>query len=282
MDLELLRALSGNTAIRICFILLVACIAHLSLRATISLVIHRLLDKVRFHSQEERKKRENTLISTFQTLGAVIIWIAAVLFVLVELNVNLTALLTGAGVFGVVVGFGAQNSIKDFLAGVFIIGENQFRVGDIVSIKAAGSDISGIVEEITIRITKLRNLDGQLHIIPNGSIEIVTNLTFEFANVNIDVGVSYDSDIDKVEEVMNQVGKEMAEDNGWKNMINEPIQFLRVDRFGDSQIIIKALGRVEPASQWEVAGEFRRRLKKAFEKNNISIPFPQVVVHKDK
>lgn len=282
MDSQLLQVLAENTAIRVCFILLAACVIHLSLRATLSLLIHRLLDKVTFHSQEERKKREDTLIAAFQTMGAVIIWFAALLFLLVELSVNLTALLTGAGVFGVVVGFGAQNTIKDFLAGVFIIGENQFRVGDIISLKAAGSDVSGIVEDLTMRITKLRNLDGQLHIIPNGSIEIVSNLTFEFANVNIDIGVSYDSDVDQVEKTMNTVGKTMAEDDEWRNRIIEPIKFLRVDNFADSQITIKALGRVEPASQWEVAGEYRRRLKKAFDKAKINIPFPQIVVHKAK
>ena len=193
-----------------------------------------------------------------------------------------SALATGAGLLGAIIGFGAQDSIRNILSGIFIIAENQYRIGDIVSLRVASKDVSGTVEDVSIRITRLRDLDGNTHIIPNGSIMVTSNLSFDFANVNIDVGVGYEADIDHVEKVINMVGKKLAEDEQWKQHIFEPIQFLRVDAFDESSVRVKALGKVEPAQQWGVAGEYRRRLKKAFEKESIKIPYNQVVIREGK
>lgn len=252
------------------------------IRQSIGRVIRRVVKGHKYSSKVDEKKREQTLINLLSTASAVLLWTIAVIVILSILEVNIAALMTGAGLIGIVVGFGAQSSIKDFLAGVFIIAEDQYRVGDIVTLYADGNLISGVVEDITIRITRLRDLDGNMYIVPNGSTNIVNNRTFEYANVNVDLRVAYESDVDAVERVINEVGNKLAEDETWKEDIFEPIQFLRVDGFEDSAVRIKALGKVRPAKQWDIAGEFRRRSKKAFEKNGIVIPFNQVVVHQSK
>ena len=272
----------SHVSVQVLTTLVVAMIVQLILRATISRLVRKIVRRHRFANQIDEEKRENTLVTIFRTAFAVLLWIIVIVVVLWQCRVNLAALMTGAGLIGIVVGFGAQSAIKDFLAGIFVIAENQYRVGDIVTLRPGNMEISGVVEDITIRITRLRDLDGNMHIIQNGSAGAVTNLSFGYANVNVDVRVAYESDVNKVEKIMNEVGDEMTKDEKWAGTIVEPIQFLRVDGFEDSGVRIKALGKVEPAMQWDVAGEFRRRLKKAFEKHDISIPLPQVVVHQAK
>ncbi|MCA9325538.1 mechanosensitive ion channel family protein [Candidatus Saccharibacteria bacterium] len=257
-------------------------VVQVVLRHTLRRIVERTVHSHHHSSRAEEKKREETLTSVFQATSAVLLWTIAVLVMLTQLHVNLVALLTGAGVLGVVIGFGAQEAVKDYLAGIFIIMENQYRVGDIVTLYADGANVGGVVEEITIRITKLRDLDGNLHIVPNGSGGVVTNRSFKFAAVNVDVGVSYDTDLEKAREVINIVGKAQAKAEKWADEILEPIEFLRVDKFGDSAVMLKCVGQVKPATQWDVAGDFRMRLKKAFDEAGIVIPFQQVVIHQAK
>lgn len=275
---DTLRELFDYPFARIVATVLAVMLLQFVLRVTIGFIVRRAVRGHRYETRLDEQKREETLTKIFRTALAVLLWTVAVLVILVQLNVNLAALMTGAGLIGIVVGFGAQTAIRDFLAGVFIIMENQYRVGDVVELDSAGSKISGVVEDITIRITRLRDLDGNMHIVPNGSATFVTNLTFKYANVNVDIGVSYDSDIDKVERVINKVGEQLAKDDAWKNHIFEPIQFLRVDAFDEMAVRIKALGKVEPAAQWDIAGEFRRRIIRAFAENKIKIPYPQIVL----
>lgn len=244
--------------------------------------IGRIVDSVieghHYKSRHDELQREETLTNIFKTATAVVLWIIAVIFTLQEFGFNLAALLTSAGVIGIVIGFGAQSLIKDYLSGMFIIIENQYRIGDVV--KIAGQ--SGLVEQITIRMTKLRDIDGNVYFVPNGEITTVKNMTLEFSGAVIDISVSYDTDINEVEKIINEVGKELAVDPKWEERILEPITFLRLDSFGDSSVNLKALGKVMPLEQWNVAGEYRRRLKKAFEVHHIEIPFPQRVVHERK
>lgn len=225
-----------------------------------------------------QQKRVDTLVEivgTLLTLGLAVIGVGAALVIL---DVNIAALIAGLGAAGVAFGLIAQSLIKDVIAGFFIIMENQYRVGDVVTL----GSVTGTVEEITLRITRLRDFNGDVHIVPNGASEVITNKTFGWSSVILEVGVSYDADIDKVTEVINEVGIKMSEDEQWAQYITEPIGFLRVDNFGDSSVNIKAIGRVEAGEQWSVAGEYRSRLKKAFDKAGIEIPFPQRVVHTKK
>ena len=139
--------------------------------------------------------------------------------------------------------------------------------------------VSGVVEQVTLRETVLRDLDGMVHHVPNGEIKISTNMTLEFSGINLDVGVGYDTDIEKLEKVINKVGEDLSKDENWKNDIIEPPKFLRISDFGDSAIMIKIVAKTEAMKQWKVTGELRKRLKIAFDKNNIEIPFPQRVIH---
>jgi small-conductance mechanosensitive channel len=276
---EIFLSIFHHPFTQIALILIVAVVLQIIIRRTIDRIVHRVLRRHKYASQLDEEKREHTLTTIFRTASAVVIWTTVIVLILVQLDVNIAALLTGAGVLGIIVGLGAQSAIRNFLAGLFIIAENQYRVGDIVTLTAAGKDISGVVEDITIRITRLRDLDGNLYTVQNGEVTVVSNSSFGYANVNIDISVAYNSDVDAVEKVMNDVGKAMLDDAKWSPHIFEPIQFFRVDGFEDSAVRIKALGKVEPAMQWELAGEYRRRIKKAFEKHHIEIPFPQQVVH---
>ncbi len=266
-----------NVLVQVSLTLLAAIILQLIFRLSIERIVHQAMRRHKYANQVDEEKREHTLTTIFRTASAVVIWITAIILILWQLDVNVTALMTGAGVVGIIVGFGAQSAIRDFLAGIFVIAENQYRVGDIVTLHAAGKDISGIVEDITIRITRLRDLDGNLHIVQNGEANIVTNLSFGYANVNVDIRIPYEADIDKIEAIINEVGAEMQKDKTWAPHIFEPIQFFRVDGFEDSAVRIKALGKVEPAMQWDIAGEFRRRLKKSLEKHGVTVPYPQII-----
>lgn len=231
-----------------------------------------------FISPEAEHKREDTLISIFDNAFTVILWLLALLMVLSEIGINTAPLIAGAGIVGLAFGFGGQYLIRDLISGFFIILENQYRVGDV----ACFGETCGLVERITLRTTILRDLDGVVHHVPNGEIKTASNLSKYYSRVNLNIGVAYNSDLEKVIKVVNEVGNELAKDKDWKELIIKPPQFLRVDDFADSAIIIKILGETKPIKQWDVAGELRKRLKIAFDKNKIEIPFPQRVIHEAK
>jgi len=244
-----------------------------------SVIITRFIRKIvvtkNHNSEEAEEKRENTLIAILVNSERVLIWVVAGMMILSELGVAIGPLMAAAGVVGIAFGFGGQYLIKDLISGLFIIFENQYRVGDVIKVGDAG----GLVEDITLRLTTIRDLDGTVHHIPHGEITTVANLSKEFARINLNIGVSYDCDLEKVISVVNAVGDEMAEDSKWKDMILSRPQFLRVNDFADSAVEIKILGETKPLKQWEVTGELRKRIKIAFDKEEIEIPFPQRVVH---
>lgn len=238
-------------------------------------IIRKLVPASHFHSPESEKQREDTLIQIARgTLGTVI-WVATALMVLAEFGINIGPLLAAAGVAGLAIGFGGQYLIRDVVAGLFIILENQYRVGDVVCL----DDTCGSVEAISIRMATLRDLDGAVHHVPHGVVSKVSNLSKEFARVNLNLGVSYASNLEEVIETINSVGRSLTEDPAWKGDILKPIEFVRVNEFADSAIMIKVMGDTKPLRQWAVAGEFRKRIKIAFDKAGIEIPFPQRVVH---
>lgn len=246
--------------------------------AFVEKIVRKAIVPGKFLTKEAERKREDTLIRVFSTALNVLVVITALLMILTELGVNTTPLIASAGIVGIAVGFGGQYLIKDFITGFFIILENQYRVGDVVCF----GDTCGLVEDINLRITVLRDLNGTVHHVPNGEISISSNLTKYHANVNLDIGIAYDADLEKVIKVINKVGNDLAKDPAWKDKIKEAPQFLRVDDFADSAIMLKILGKTFPLKQWEVTGELRKRLKIAFDKEKIEIPFPQRVIHMQK
>jgi len=229
------------------------------------------------HSKSWFDKRANTLTSIITTIVAVVIIVIAVSMVLSEIGVNLGPLLAGAGVASIVIGFGAQSIIKDFLSGLFIMLEDQYNQGDVIKVGDSGP--GGLVEELNLRRTVLRDLEGIVHSIPNGEITMVSNFTRDFARVKLDVPVAYGEDLDHVIDVINRVGNELAKDEYFKTLIKTPPQVLRVENFGDSGIEIRVLGDTRAMKHWEVTGELRKRLKKAFDQEGIEIPWPHTKLY---
>lgn len=229
-------------------------------------------------SDESEKKREDTLIRIFNGVARIIILVMAVLMVLQEVGLKIGPVLAGAGIVGLAFGFGGQYLIKDVITGLFIILENQFRIGDVVNIDGT----SGLVQDISLRKTTLRDLDGTVHHIPHGTITLVSNLSKDFARVNLNIGVAYDTNLEHLIKIIDRTGNELAEDPDYSDFVISPPKFLRVDQFADSAIIVKILGETKPLKQWEISGEFRKRLKTAFDKEGIEIPFPQRVIHQAK
>ena len=247
-------------------------------RNFIERIIRKVIVSDHFLSKEAEKKREDTLIRIISGAIGAIVWLVAGLMIFQELGIAIGPLLAAAGIAGLAFGFGGQYLIRDLISGLFIIFENQYRVGDVVCFDGT----CGLVEDISLRMTTLRDLDGTVHHVPHGEIKKVSNLSKYYARVNLNIGIAYNSDLEKVIGVVNRVGKELAEDAQWKDFIIKPPQFLRVDDFAESAIIIKILGETKPIKQWDVAGELRKRLKIAFDREGIEIPFPQRVIHQVK
>ena len=229
----------------------------------------------RGESREGLKRRADTLRRVFVGLARVIIILLILFMVLTEFTINIGPILAGLGVVGIAVGFGAQYLIRDLIAGVFIIMENQYRVGDVAKV----ADVAGVVEEVNLRKTVLRDLDGIVHHVPNGEIRVASNYSRHFARVNLDIPVSYGTDLNYAMEVINRVCDEMTEEEEWRRVIRSKPQVLRVNNLGDSGIDIKIVGDVKPLEQWRVTGELRLRLKNEFDRVGIEIPWPHTKVY---
>lgn len=244
---------------------------HRIIPHSLRLAIERQMKKA---SEEEIGQRIDTLASVFTGTGRGIVMLATLLMLLPLAGINIAPLLAGVGIIGLAVGFGAQSLVKDIISGLFILMDNQYSKGDVVTV----GGISGLVEDVGLRRTVLRDLDGIVHYVPNGQINVASNFTQEWSRVNMNVSVSYGEDLDHVFEVINRVGKELAEDPEFAPLIIDPPHVLRVDAFGDSGIEVKILGDTQPIRQWDVMGELRLRLKKAFDEEGIEIPFPHMTL----
>jgi len=238
-------------------------------------LVRRTLVRTKGEGQRSLQKRADTLIGVLMGLGKVVILVFLVFMILSELDIPIAPIMAGLGIAGLAVGFGGQYLIKDLIAGIFILLENQYRVGDVVRI----ADIAGLVEHINLRKTVLRDLDGIVHHVPNGEIKVASNFTSHFSRVNLNVSVSYGTDLDHAISVINRVGQEMTEDEKWRGVIVSTPQVLRVDSLGDSGIEIKILGDVKPIEQWAVMGELRLRLERTFDAEGIEIPWPHTKVY---
>jgi len=264
--------------IKIVAIVIVAYLFRKFAEIFIEKIIRKIIISDHFLTKEVERKRENTLIRIFTVSLGILIWLLALLMILQEVGIAIGPLLAAAGIAGLAFGFGGQYLIRDLISGLFIIMENQYRIGDVVCFDGT----CGLVEDISMRMTTLRDLDGIVHYVPHGEIKRVSNLSKQFARVNLNIGISYSSNLEQVISVVNKIGKELSEDPAWKEHILTAPQFLRIDDFGDSAIVIKILGDTKPLKQWDVTGELRKRLKIAFDQGGIEIPFPQRVVHQAK
>src|SRR4030042_2990470 len=222
----------------------------------------------------EAKKRAHTLGNTLRHGILIVISFIASLMILGELGIQLGPLLATAGIGAIAIGFGAQSLVKDVISGFFIILENQYRIGDVIEV----AGVSGLVESVSLRKTVLRDLKGKVHTIPNGEIKVVSNLSKEWSRSVLDLGISYRDDIDQIVDLLVQIGKEMESEEPYKSAILEPLQFLGVEKFDESQMVIRRMVKTVPLKQWEGGRRLRRRIKIRFDENGIQLPFPHRVL----
>lgn len=263
----------STAALRILLILVLAWVLLWLSRKTIRMM--RAYLSTRATSDMEELKRIETLGTVFRYIASVVIFVLAGMLVLSEMGISIAPILATAGVLGIAVGFGAQSLIKDYFNGFFLLLENQIRQGDVV--EAGGK--TGLVEEVTLRYVKMRDYDGNVHFIPNGTISTVTNMSRGFAYAVIDVGVAYRENLDQVMERMCEVGAEMQADEIFGAKILEPIEMAGVDKLGDSAVTLRCRFKVLPHEQWKVRREYLRRIKQNFDRNDIQIPFPHLTIY---
>ena len=253
-------------------ILLILLLAAIALRA-----IHRILPRLREaiaarQENAEDSRRIHTLSRVIRYVLTVVVTVVTGLLILGEFGVSVAPILGAAGVVGIAVGFGAQSLVKDYFTGFFLLLENQIRIGD--AVEAGGK--SGVVEELTLRYLRLRDYGGEVHFIPNGNISVVTNKSLGFACAVIDVGVAYGENIDRVMSVMRAVGEELRRAPAFSERILDDLEIAGVDQWADSSVVIRCRFRVVPLEQWNVRREFLHRLKDAFDREGIEIPFPHM------
>lgn len=227
-------------------------------------------------SKHSDKLRYDTLANALQKIFSFVLVAVAGLAALSHFNVDTAFLLSGAGALGIFLGIAGKDILMDLYTGAMVLIEDQYTLGDVIIIN---DDHAGAVEDITLRTVVLRDIDGNLHYVPHSQAQSVINMTPDFSRVKLDVGVAYDADLEKVKKVINEVGEALANDEDWKADFIKPIAFDRTLSFDESAVTVRALGDVQPGRQWAVSGEFNVRLKAAFDKNGIEIPFPQRVMH---
>lgn len=268
----------GLSLFHVVVILLVGLIAIRAARRALKKLEALLIERAQTEEEGSRiatEKRLRTLTSVLRTVAVIGIWGLVIVSTLNELGFNIGPLLAGAGIAGLAVGFGAQNLVRDVISGFFMILENQVRVGDVAVVNGTG----GLVENITFRTIILRDIEGVVHVFPHGSVTTLANRTMYWSAYVMDIGVSYATDIDRTIEVMKRVYQDLASDPVFAAKILEPIEVFGVDRYGPSEIVIKARIKTRPIEQWNVGREYRRRLKYAFDREGIEIPFPQRTLH---
>jgi small conductance mechanosensitive channel len=224
----------------------------------------------------EAVKRAETLGRVFRYVAAVVVSLIAGMLVLGELGISVAPILGAAGVVGLAVGFGAQSLVKDYFTGFFILLENQIREGDVVKL----GDHAGLVEVVTLRFVQLRDYDGCVHFVPNGSITTVINMSRGHAQAVMDVGVAYRENVDEVMALMKSVAAEMRGDPAFAPKLLDDFELAGVERWDESAVVLRGRFKVAPLEQWAVRREYLRRLKQAFDLQGIEIPFPQLVLHR--
>ena len=225
--------------------------------------------------ESEAEKRIDTLTGILLGALRIVLYTVFCIMLLGKFGIDIGPLLASAGILGLAVGFGAQELVRDYISGFFILLEDQLRAGDVAIINGTG----GLVENIGLRTISLRDFSGTVHIFQNGKISSLSNMTKAWSAMVFDIGVAYKENVDQVMEIMKQVGDELQNDEKYGPNIIEPIEVFGLDSFGESALVIKARLKTKPIQQWTIGREYRRRLKIAFDAQNIEIPFPHTTVY---
>jgi moderate conductance mechanosensitive channel len=221
-----------------------------------------------------REKRGRTVSQLLRSVGRVVIITIAILLTF-NVFINIAPILAGAGILGLAISFGSQSLVRDIISGFFILLENQFAVGDVID--AAGKN--GVVERMTMRVVVLRDIEGTMHVIPNGEIKVVSNKTRGWGRAVVDITVPFTEDVDRVLQVVRDEAEQFSKDPAWSLQLDGPVEVLGVEELRDNSLVIRTLLKTQPGSQWSVGREFRRRLRKRFDRETVESPFQQRRVH---
>jgi moderate conductance mechanosensitive channel len=234
--------------------------------------MQRRLEGVESLTQEFDLQRSATLTHALSYVIRVLVWTVATLMVLGEFGINLGPLLAGAGIVGVALGFGAQSLVKDFLSGFFILLENQFGVGDTVTLNVGGQMISGKVEVLDLRTTEVRSFDGTLHTVPNGNVLVVANRSRGWARAIVDVSVARDEDLDRVQSVLEDLVEHIKNDPSLQGAFFDGPKVLGVERLGELDVVFRVVGDTRPSRRGDVERDLRTRIKRRFDERGIQVP----------
>jgi moderate conductance mechanosensitive channel len=260
---------------KIAVVIFVAILAYRLIRILIARLVERDYGEEDPLVRRVREQRARTLASLLGNVAAVAIFVVMVLTILDIVLDNIAPILASFGIIGLAFSFGAQSLVKDVISGTFLLIEGQYGIGDVVRV----SDVSGMVERITLRTTILRDVEGAVHIVPNGEITRVTNLTKAWSRTVLHVGVAYREDVDRVMDVLRDLLQEFQADPEWGALLLEDPQVPGVEEFADSAVMIRVMAKTLPLKQWDVARELRRRIKKRFDLEGIQIPFPHTTFY---
>jgi small conductance mechanosensitive channel len=267
LDGEDLTQWLSRTGFRIALILLLTTAANRVVGALIGRAEREVLSSTEMKDLE-RHKRGQTISRTLRGFLTALIWLTGVLMILQSLDINIMPLLTGAGIVGLAVGFGAQTLVKDYIAGFFLLLEDQVRVGDVAVLNGIG----GLVEQINLRTTVLRDLEGVVHVIPNGEIRTLANRTKDYSYALLDLSIDYDADVDAAIAAMERTAEALRQDPMFSPSILEPLEVLGVNDIQGPTVVIRARFKTIPLQQWAVARAFRKRVKNEFVAAGIRIP----------
>jgi moderate conductance mechanosensitive channel len=262
-------------AMKVVVVVFVAIIAYRLIRVLIRRLLQREIEEEDPLVRRLREQRAQTLASLLGNVAGITVFVVATLTILDILLQNIGPILASFGIIGLAFSFGAQSLVKDVISGTFMLMEGQFGVGDVVKV----SDVSGLVEKITLRTTILRDIEGAVHIVPNGEITRVTNMTKAWSRAVLHVGVAYREDVDHVMDVLRDLLREFQADPEWGALLLEDPVVPGIENFADSAIVIRVMAKTLPLKQWDVARELRRRIKNRFDAEGIEIPFPHVTFY---
>ncbi len=248
--------------------------AYLAFRLAFPRIVRGAIFRGIKEPDEEVRKRADTLVSVGLRTAILAAFLADVITILHEAGVNITAIVAGLGITGLTLALGSQALVRDALTGLFILAEDQYRQGDTVEV----AGVWGVVEDLSLRRTLVRDMDGVLHTIPNSSIGVASNHTRGYGQVNLDVRVAYGEDLGRVAAIIDQVGRELAADPSYRRKVKEAPRVASIEEVGDTGVRLKVLGITRPGQQWEIASELRRRLIAAFLAEGVRVPFPPHVV----